>query len=246
MTFTQMQRGVPGGAGGWTCDCDECGIRTNEVIPVAIQQAIHRYKRQKLEQGQLKRTQDRSLVKRHGTAAVWQWLLPHGAEPLVEFGNSHRFIWVKRLPGKLYSIGKGVIGSQAEENMRQVMRWEPGSVYFVPAKVGKAVGWVHKVQEKDNEEEPSSLAVDDSESNKSKPTTAARGGPADLIIAKVPAESMQAPNSTDEKEGDGDEVLWTNTLSELCLKYSNKSVSEEAGFAELSKDDAKRLQVAVQ
>eukprot|EP00532_Pseudo-nitzschia_australis_P008960 CAMPEP_0168165452 /NCGR_PEP_ID=MMETSP0139_2-20121125/1495_1 /TAXON_ID=44445 /ORGANISM="Pseudo-nitzschia australis, Strain 10249 10 AB" /LENGTH=236 /DNA_ID=CAMNT_0008082571 /DNA_START=338 /DNA_END=1048 /DNA_ORIENTATION=- len=97
--------------------------------------------------------------------------MPKHAEPLIEFGSSHRIVWVKRLvkPNKnqntdnyknnnsnhstshksdsnsiLQWIGKGIIGSSDEEKDRiHLNDWTEGSVHFVPSNGGKAVGWIH-------------------------------------------------------------------------------------------------------
>jgi hypothetical protein len=78
---------------GRGCDCDEC-----DMIPADIVQAIQRHKRQKLIDVPLMRTQDRTLVKRCESISVWKWTMPLNAEPLIEFGNSHRIIFVMQKP----------------------------------------------------------------------------------------------------------------------------------------------------
>ena len=39
--------------------------------------------------------------------ALYSWTLPVGADPVTEFGNSHRIIWIQRLPAasRLQTIG---------------------------------------------------------------------------------------------------------------------------------------------
>jgi hypothetical protein len=72
--------------------------------------------------------------------------MPVNSEPLIEFGTSHRIVYIKRLSTKnnIRSIGKGIIGSQDEERTRRPLDdWTDGSVIFVPSNGGKAVGWVH-------------------------------------------------------------------------------------------------------
>lgn len=72
------------------CDCDEC-----DFIPAPIADAIREHKRQRtLAQS---RTQDRSLVARHGAISVWKLTMPIDAEPLIEFGNSHRIVLIDTL-----------------------------------------------------------------------------------------------------------------------------------------------------
>jgi hypothetical protein len=144
MTFTSLQRQ------DICCDCDECGVTSSNSggIPPTILQALHRYKKRKLESSPIRRTQCRTLVKRSLTnnVAIWTWTMPRFADPLVEFGNSHRIIWVKRLPENslIKAIGKGVLGSSHEEKNRTIMDWKQGGVYLVSANGGKAVGWIHE------------------------------------------------------------------------------------------------------
>lgn len=94
----------------------------------------------------IKRSQSRTLIKRESNGiSAYQWTLPHNAEPLVEFGSSHRIVWVERLPkgGTIVSIGKGIIGSSDEEKSRTNLDWKEGEVYLVPSNGGKAVGWLY-------------------------------------------------------------------------------------------------------
>lgn len=264
MSFAQLQRGGAAGGGGGRmgigCDCDECGylIGAKSQIPATIQDAIHRYKRRKLETGSsLKRTQDRSLVKRgnptlnhnnHGNTtttttnqgvAIWQWIMPHGAEPLLEFGNSHRFLWIKRLPGRLYSIGQGIVGSQAEEKMRREMSFQESSLYFYPSNGGKAVGWVHKMTM------DASFSTEETSDKESNTRMERPGGPAEILIAKIPADCI----STTKKEKTSDDIKdednpWSQTLVDLCRKYCDLPQTEE-GIIVVSDDDGEVLKKAM-
>lgn len=83
MTFADMAN----------CDCDECGrvcrlqFRLGNV-PIEIGQ-----------QEDVESTfQQRSLVKREGGVSIWKIIMPPGANPITEFGNSHRFVFVWKLP----------------------------------------------------------------------------------------------------------------------------------------------------
>jgi hypothetical protein len=83
--------------------------------------------------------------------SAWEWELPLGAEPKVEFGASHRVIWIRRCPGALQSIAASqggetamVVGSSDEESRRVTLEdWTAGAVVFVPGNGGHAVGYVH-------------------------------------------------------------------------------------------------------
>lgn len=144
MTFAS---GVPTGR---NCDCDECG----SMLPLSIATAI---KTHKLTEP-MRRTQDRTLVARRGGISVWKLTMPRNAEPLVEYGNSHRIVLVDRLPltSCLKSTGKGILGSSVEENSRKKMDWTQGNGYFVRENGGKAIGFCHDVDsDSDKDENPS-------------------------------------------------------------------------------------------
>jgi hypothetical protein len=133
-----------------TCDCsdDECrmmirqrmrrklqrikdGYDTKEMdstlsfVPPTIQDAIDAYKRQKVMTEPIKRRQVRTLIHRDNksTIAFWEWILPVGGEPLVEFSNPNlcRIVWVRKLSMKLQTIGNGIIGSSKEERTRRTL-----------------------------------------------------------------------------------------------------------------------------
>jgi len=84
MTFTNVNN----------CDCDECGI--SEVLPKPISDAVKDHKRKKLLESVA--NQERELVVREGGVSIWKLAMPPGAEPLTEFGSSHRIILVSQFP----------------------------------------------------------------------------------------------------------------------------------------------------
>jgi len=170
--------GGGGGGGGFgpsssSCDCDECFPGSESGLPVAIREALQRRKRQRLETGPIKRTQQRTFICRKyceignkeettksssstvgggggggGTISLYDVTMPLNAEPLIEFGTSHRIIHIKRLPSSsiIESIGEGIIGSQDEETTRQRLTdWTEGTVVLVPSTDGKAAGWIHDI-----------------------------------------------------------------------------------------------------
>jgi hypothetical protein len=187
------------------CDCDECGV--NVHIPPPILAALRERKRQKLEQGPFKRTQVRKLLERGpDNVALWHWLLPQGAEPLVEFGSSHRLVWVQRLPERniMRSIGKGIIGSSDEERSRKDMGWEEGGVYLVPSNGGKAVGWIHHADSSD-------------EDDAAKKTNE---GHVELCIAKLPLDRLKDVRFLEDIETSL--PPWVVTLIEHCRKGIEK------------------------
>lgn len=134
------------------------------TIPNSIRLALELYERQRTST--IRRRQQRELVqyvtKQVGTPhctddyplapspgslewkfSLWQWTIPSQAEPLLEFGDSHRLVYVQRLQGTVQRIGSGIVGSQAEESTREVIPWKASHAYFIPSRQGKAVGWIY-------------------------------------------------------------------------------------------------------
>ncbi len=94
MTFASAHRG---GGKSWGCDCDECG---GPRLPDDIAEAVRKYKRAKMApfpNGVYIARQERTLIAREGSLSVWKVILPLGAEPLIEYGNSHRIIYVRQM-----------------------------------------------------------------------------------------------------------------------------------------------------
>ena len=212
-----------------SCDCDECGV--NIHIPPPILAALRERKRQKLEQSPIKRTQARTLVQRGpDNFAVWHWILPRGAEPLVEFGSSHRIVWVQRLDNSNFmrSIGKGIIGSNDEERSRTDLSWEEGDVYLVASNGGKAVGWIHHAHE-------ASGGVTSTEKTNE--------GHAELLIAKIPLDRLKDVRFL----GDIESAVppWVLTLTEHCRRGIEKLDEENSWIChKYSDEDASDLKDA--
>ena len=135
---------------GEVCDCDECGPLSFE-----ISSAVAQHKRQKmLQNDHFAKTivQERSLIIREDGLSIWKLLLPpRGAEPLTEYGNSHRIVFVERLPNNrvVKSVGRGIIGSSNEAKSRMEEVWEERCAYLYPSNGGKAIGWVNDKLESD-------------------------------------------------------------------------------------------------
>lgn len=208
------------------CDCDECGTGSSGItrfVSPELVALVRDKKRQRLEQRPIQRTQVRVLIQRapDNIAALWYWTLPLGAEPLVEFGSSHRIIWVKRLPTNrmLRSIGKGIIGSRDEELSRKDLpNWIEGGVYFVPSNGGKAVGWIHHTRSNQ----------DDSTVNADKELK----GHVELIIGKVPSDKVDDDISDSWP-------AWVISLIEYCrhgLKQVPVSEGNSAWFYKFDED----------
>ena len=196
------------------CDCDDCGD-----IPLDILAAIREHKRLKLETGPLKRTQDRSLLQRDANLgiSIWNFIMPLDAEPLIEFGSSHRFVWMKRLPTTssgnntvIKSIGKGIIGSSDEESSRTNLDWEEGGVYLVPSNGGKAVGWVHTTNTTTNPTTSTEETTTKDQATEAGGTTTTAAG------AAAGAENLESTHSVDG--GGGPAVLNVIKIPLSCLE----------------------------
>ena len=105
-------------AGGFVrnCDCDEC-----DLVPKPIADAIRQHKRMIAKTSTLTRTQDRTLVARLGLISVWKLTMPLDAEPLVEFGNSHRIVLIDALS----SVCPFVVTTGYSCNVCQLMNHPP-------------------------------------------------------------------------------------------------------------------------
>jgi hypothetical protein len=254
MTFAASSQGGPS-----SCDCDECG-----AFPLSILAALRNRKRQRLEMGaapMMTRTQHREFLQRHGNISLYRLTMPSGAAPLVEFGNSHRLIWIQRQPAKgtFRSIGKGIIGSSDEEQSRLTLDdWTEGTVVLVPSNGGKAVGWIFNHNNDNN-----SHQGDDNSNDKDKQSQQERivkdslleatstGGPAVMLVAKIPVDRLQqcqeaAANSDTNDINDNDEPDWVKTIVECCRtavgewqeRESNKSKGSSCGFYKVSQEHA--------
>jgi hypothetical protein len=188
MTFTSVKP---------NCDCDQCCIGSARntqpsQIPDSFRSALREYKRQKLTQMPLRRSQLRTLLGRSfgcDPVAVWQWTMPPHADPLVEFGNHliHRIIWIQRLHCRLIlkHVGTGILGSREEEEGRKQLDWVEDDFILVSSEGTKSIGYiVENVGDSSN-------AID---CDKSAPDVDEIVGPAVLYVAKVqlraPVESI--------------------------------------------------------
>lgn len=167
MTFAN---GVINKFGRNVCDCsdDECGGRIG-AIPAPIYEAVQSYKLSRLTQNyqssETPRTgqheysiplmfhankprQQRRLMTRMDGVTVWELTMPCDAEPLIEYGSSHRLVYVKQLAqeSKIISIGRGIYGSRMEEQERVLMNWKNKTWYLLPSNGGVSLGWIHKLK----------------------------------------------------------------------------------------------------
>ena len=105
-------------SGDISCECDECGL--SDDVPSAIRNAVMEHQRKrKAEQlstaifnnnsnGSRQRgyniQQSRELIKRECGFSIWKLCIPccvigssRGSDPLVEYRNQHRILFVKQL-----------------------------------------------------------------------------------------------------------------------------------------------------
>jgi hypothetical protein len=253
-------------------DCDECGhlrrrmqqgfLDSNPApaasfgaggLPLAIARAVDRYREERLRgraSSEVKTTrldQSRTLRMRSGLCSVWEWNLPFGAsEPILEFGNSHRIVWVQRRPGMIQSIGtRGVVGSHDEESSRvDLVDWEAGRVIFVPSNGGLAVGYVHRKidDEKTTSHGNGAVKTDHGGSEKnllsSAPAIDGVGGRyATLLIAKIPDRLVVDYEVRDyESHPPMSRPSWLKPLLQVCqrLLVSGKDHEQPSSSASTS------------
>ena len=99
----------------------------------------------------------------------------------------------------LYSIGKGIIGSQDEEKSRIPLHdWTNGSIIFVPSNGGKAVGWIHTTTTTDDEIEDGTTTTTAETTTQATKNIANIGGAyATICVIKIPLDQLE-----EEKEED--------------------------------------------
>lgn len=220
------------------CDCDECGVcvgiqasgmagaegSARQIsgggVPPVVAEYIREHKRAKLASGAIARSQERVLVARAegGGASVYRLTMPPGAEPLVEFGNSHRIVLVDRLAegSRVVSIGKGIVGSSDEEKGRSVVKWEEGRAYMMPSNGGNALGWINENVDKED-------------------GSGAGGGNVVLYMVKITTEAMEdIPDDKEFTDGWVRDIL--HVFQQNLLLYKEGKLAEQ-GPKEGSKID---------
>lgn len=227
-------------------DCEEC-----DDVPPSIRKFIQDRKRHRMVTAPIKRTQQRTLVCRHGQISLWCMHMPRNAEPLIEFGNSHMIVWVKQFTSRVNTndynssilrwIGQGIIGSSDEEKSRKKMiEWAEGNVFLIPSNGGKAIGWIHASDDYNstntatNNIDETGIAVNKGKKEKS-------GGLIILYVAKIPSGILeQEPKESDHR--------WTNQLIECCrdgLKLCGKPFDKSPFYYKFSTEASKLLKKAI-
>jgi hypothetical protein len=240
--FMESMTFASGELGRKQCDCDECG-----AIPFDVWEEVRKSKRIRVETGPLKRTQDRKLIQRdQGGIAVWNLVMPLDAEPLIEFGTSHRLVWVKRLPesSSLKAVGKGIIGSSHEEQNRISLPWREGNVYLVQSS-GTAVGWVHTARQTCQDDSVETTGDTDSTSAADQtPETIYPRGLATFIIVKIPPEKLESAPLEDDKV-QRIKASWVDVARSVCKKSVKESQQDQTLPWELPEADCEKLKEAL-
>mmetsp|Transcript_2277 Transcript_2277/g.3459 ORF Transcript_2277/g.3459 Transcript_2277/m.3459 type:complete len:250 (+) Transcript_2277:76-825(+) len=216
-------------SGEIACNCDECDCGPS--VPLDIQRAVQEHlKKRKFEQPvfessqQLNIQQQRELVKRESGVSVWKLVMPRyhgrGADPIVEYRNSHRILFVKKMPqnATIQSIGKGIIGSAAEESSRKFVNWKQGSSYFLPCSSGIACGWVNTTTITD---EKSSTTDNDDVKN------TPGGGEDDNVVVYTMKVSPRDLERNQKEEETQQLSPWVAKAVELFGSLSSKESNDE-------------------
>ena len=235
------------------CDCDEC-----DNVPPSIREIIHLRREERRASGPIKRTQQRSLVNRDGQISIWCMTMPQNAEPLIEFGSSHRIVWVKKLTGTTSStdsgqtrstlnwIGNGIVGSSDEEKSRKKMtEWTDGKFFLVPSNGGKAIGWIHTSGSDSASTHVQNEQDDDTNETKSTEDRQSESyNNAVLYVAKIPLYLVDKEKRT---SGESSNKSWTNQVIERCRNglesYQNGSENVPS-YYKFSDKESKLLKIA--
>ena len=232
MTFTSVQP---------SCDCDECcriDVRSTKLsqLPKYFRSALKEYKRQKLTEMPMKRSQLRELLGRSiGTenVAVWQWTMPPSAEPLVEFVNPliHRLVWIQRLNRRsiLKHVGSGILGSLAEEKERKQLNWFEDDVILVSSDELKSIGYIV-------ENVVFSSSTSKCDDNKLDATEIV--GPCVMFVAKVYLEQVTDWDKfVDENWSDGDNNSSTSPFERIrrlaIRSIRSRNAIAQAGYSQI-------------
>lgn len=235
-----------------TCDREEC-----DNIPPSIRKFLQDRKRKRTVTGPIQRTQQRTLVVRHGQISIWCMQMPKNAEPLVDFGSCHRIVWVKKFATSLNIgdcnistlrwIGKGIIGSSDEEKSRKILiEWTEGRLFLVPSNGGKAVGWIHASDGSDSTHAATNNDDDYTETSatNNKKNNNEGGGFAVLFVAKIPLGIM----NQDQDDSGGTHNEWTNQLIKSCrsgLELYEKQRKKCPSYYKFSCEESNLLKKAI-
>ena len=145
----------------------------------------------------------------------------------------------------MYSIGKGIIGSAAEEGSRKVISWKQGSAYLLPHLEGIACGWIQK-----------HAIESESDDNSASPKCSNISDICDVIIYTLKVSQDTLSTWTVGCDFPTDASSWVRKSHELfhrCLakKVPSKEVDGSKneyslGGIELSDDEASLMSVIIE
>ena len=236
---------------GELCDCDEPGCQRASAIPPDIAAAISAYKQSRLIIGnnydvsnggsfnlpltfKPKRLQTRQLIQRDSMDySIWRLCMPPDSEPLIEFSNTHRLIYIKNLPHNsvLVSIGKGVFGSADEEANRKDTHWQPGHFYFLKSQKGKSLGWIHKHNRRDKQDTESGSTRNDAECTD-----------AEIITFKIDPEAMTIKNECQQQD---EKHIWHGIITRISSKYMDCNSNGVCCGVIVNQEDCKELHTSL-
>ena len=157
------------------------------------------------------------------------------------------------------TIGKGIVGSQDEEQGRQdLTSWKQGDVYLVPSNGGKAVAWIHSKlspstgNDSGNEENASSNPTSPSATKNNPPVATSSGGHAIVYVCKIPQESLDnTQKEVSDNNNDDDIPDWRRLVHSICHKglasFENENTGKENGlrYQKVSEESSVRLREAI-
>lgn len=153
----------------------------------------------------------------------------------------------------LKTIGKGIVGSQAEEQGRQELSsWKQGDVYFLPSNGGKAVALLHssKTERKDSKEIKHNKSGEESVLTTS--ATQSGSGHAIIYVCKIPQNLVVEGSSAQEDQSKEDDIPEFRRLIEsLCKKgmvsFENENEEKTDGlqYQKLSEDCSTQLRATL-
>jgi len=125
----------------------------------------------------------------------------------------------------MYSIGKGIIGSAAEEGSRTIVNWKEGCAYLLPHCQGIACGWIPKLAIQ-NEKDDRSAAGDSTD--KSIPISDV----SDVVIYSLKVSPDTLSNWKESSDNPADASSWVQKSHELfhrCLANSMPNQEKHNG-----------------
>lgn len=116
------------------CDCDECDLPLDSSLPDPSNKLALDYNSTNGNNDMLfVKPQKRIFLARDNLTgiSIWKWTLPvQQLKPLLEFGHSHRIIFVNKL-AKNTEISGVLCNDQL--NIRQPLKWVESCAYFFPS-----------------------------------------------------------------------------------------------------------------